>query len=246
MDKNDHSDIIVGRQPVLELFRAGQAVNQIYVASGAKHGPVQVILQLARERNVPVKMVKPSFLDSLSAGEKHQGIAARIAPVRYLELHELLAADKPRFYLVLAGIQDPHNLGSLIRSAEVFGASGVIIPKHRACAVTPAVAKASAGAAAHMPIARVTNIAAALGELKRAGCWVVGADMDGEICYRQNLNLPIALVVGGEGKGLPRLVKDTCDFLVRIPMYGSISSLNASVAGGILLYEIARQRQHPS
>jgi len=242
MEKHDHRDIIVGRQPVMELLRAGQAVNRLYVASGARHGSIRDIIQLAKERNIPVKEVQPKFLDALSPIANHQGVAAEAAPFRYLELHELLALGRPQFYLVLAGIQDPQNLGSLIRSAEVCGVSGVIIPKHRACGVTPAAAKASAGAAAHMPIARVTNIRFALEELKQAGCWVVGADMEGEVCYRQNLSLPIALVIGGEGSGLPRLVKETCDFLVRIPMYGAVSSLNAAVAGGILLYEIAKQR----
>jgi len=242
MEKQDYTDIVVGRQPVMELFRSGQAINQLFVASGSRHGSVRKILQLAKDSNIPVKTVRPSFLDSISPTGNHQGIAARVAPVSYLELYDLLAMDKSKFFLVLAGIQDPHNLGSLIRSAEVCGVSGVIIPKHRAASVTPVVAKVSAGAVAHMPIARVTNVTSALEELKRAGCWIVGADMDGEVCYQQNLNLPVALVIGGEGSGLPRLVKETCDFLVRIPLYGSISSLNAAVAGGILLYEIAKQR----
>ncbi|HKM16868.1 MAG: 23S rRNA (guanosine(2251)-2'-O)-methyltransferase RlmB [Firmicutes bacterium] len=241
MDKQDHTEIVVGRQPVMELFRAGQAINQLYVASGSRHGSIRRILQLAKENNVPVKRVQPHLLDSMSPVKNHQGIAAKVAPVRYYELHDLLAMDKPKFYLVLAGIQDPQNLGSLIRTAEACGVSGVIIPKHRACAVTPAVIRASAGAVSHMPIARVTNLASALGELKDQGCWIVGADMDGEACHTQDLNLPLALVVGGEGRGLPRLVKETCDLLVSIPMHGSIASLNAAVAGGILLYEIARQ-----
>lgn len=242
MDKHEHSDLIAGRHPVLELFNSGRPVNQLYVAEGSRHGSMKKIIALAKAENVPVKVVQREYLDSLCPGSNHQGVAARVAPIQYMELADLLAMNKPPFYLVLAGIEDPHNLGSLIRSAEICGVSGVIIPKRRAVAVTPTVVKASAGAVSHMPIARVTNTAAALQELKDAGCWVVGADMDGEVCYEQDLNIPIALVIGSEGRGLPRLVKERCDLLVRIPQYGSIDSLNAAVAGGILIYEITRQK----
>lgn len=245
MDKHDYSSIVAGRHPVLELFQSGQAINQIYVAQGSRHGSMKKILALAKANNVPVKTVQRDYLDAVSPTGNHQGVIAMTAPIQYLELTDLLALDKPKFYLVLAGIEDPHNLGSLIRSAEVCGVSGVIIPKRRAAAVTATVVKASAGAVSHMPIARVTNIAAALKELQDAGCWIVGADMDGEVCYQQDLNMPIALVVGNEGRGLPRLVKERCDLLVRIPIYGAIDSLNAAVAGGILMYEVARQKhQH--
>ncbi len=244
MGKQEYTDLVEGRQPVLELFRSGQEINRLYVAKGAKQGSIRKILSLAKENNIIVKELERSSLDAMSQTRNHQGVIAHIAPIQYLELADLLALSKPKFFLVLAGIEDPHNLGSLIRSAEVNGVSGVIIPKRRAVAVTPTVVRASAGAVAHMPIARVTNITVAIKELQAAGVWVFGADMDGEICYRQKLELPLALVIGNEGRGLPRLVKETCDSLVQIPLYGQVGSLNAAVAGGILMYEVARQRHH--
>lgn len=242
MGRNNNTDIIEGRQPVLELFRSGRPINQIYVAKGDRQGSIRKILRLAKKHQVVVKEVKRDYLDTMSQTRNHQGVIAQIAPIKYCDLEDLLTRSKAGFYLVLAGIQDPYNLGSLIRSAEICGVDGVIIPKRRAVGVTAVVAKASAGAVSHLPICRVTNIVDTLKRLKEAGCWVVGADMDGEICYKQDLTQPAALVIGGEGSGLPRLVKETCDFLVRIPLHGSIGSFNAAVAGGILMYEIARQK----
>lgn len=245
MKQEHYPDMVEGRQPVLECLRSGQAVNQLYVAQGSNQGSIRQIIQLAREQNIVVKEVPRSVLDSMSQTHNHQGVIAYISPIQYIELDDLLALNKPPYYLVLAGIEDPHNLGSLIRSAEACGFSGVIIPKRRATAVTPVVVKASAGAAAHLPIVRVTNLTAALKQLQDAGCWIVGADMDGQVCYEQDLRGPIALVIGSEGSGLPRLIKDNCDLLVRIPLYGAIESFNAAVAGGILMYEIQRQNHTP-
>lgn len=235
-------DRIEGRQPVLELLKSEQPINQLLVAKGDKQGSILQILALAKEQQVVIKEVQRNYLDSMSETGAHQGVIAQVAPFSYLELDELLGTSEHKLFLVLAGIQDPHNLGSLIRTAEVCGVNGVIIPKRRAVGVTSTVAKSSAGAVSHMPICRVSNIVATLKRLKEEGCWVVGADMDGEVCYKQDLSGNLALVIGSEGAGLGRLVKETCDFLVRIPMLGAIESLNAAVAGGILLYEIVRQQ----
>lgn len=235
-------DVVEGRQPVLELFASGQPINQILVAKGERHGSIHKILGLAREHQVIVKEVQRSHLDSISQTQAHQGVIAYTSPIQYWELADLLAKENVEVVLVLDEIQDPHNLGSLIRTAEACGVDGVIIPKRRAVGVTPVVAKTSAGAIAHIPICRVSNLVASLNELKEQGFWIAGADMVGEVCYRQDLKGKLALVVGNEGKGLGRLVKETCDFLISIPMQGAVNSLNASVAGGILMYELMRQR----
>lgn len=235
-------DIVEGRQPILELFAAGQPINQILVAKGERHGSIHKILGLARENKVIVKEVQRSHLDSISETKAHQGVVAYISPIKYWKLADLLAKDSNKLFLVLDEIQDPYNLGSLLRTAEACGVDGVIIPKRRAVGVTATVAKASAGAVSHIPICRVSNVVATLRELKEHGFWVAGADMDGVACYEQDLTGKLALVVGNEGKGLGRLVKETCDYLVKIPMQGALGSLNASVAGGILLYEIMRQK----
>jgi len=238
----ENMNVVEGRQPVLELFAAGQAINQILVAKGERHGSIHKILKLAKEQGVIIKEVQRSYLDSISETKAHQGVIAYISPIQYWELADLLTKDSLEVLLVLDEIQDPHNLGSLIRTAEACGVDGVIIPKRRAAAVTPTVAKVSAGSVSHIPICRVGNLVGALKELKDKGFWVAGADMAGQVCYRQDLQGKIVLVVGNEGKGLGRLVKETCDFLVKIPMQGAVGSLNAAVAGGILIYEIMRQR----
>lgn len=235
-------DIIIGRQPVIELFRSDQTINQIYVAKGEHHGSIKKIFALAKQQQVVIKEVKRDYLDSLSEGQNHQGVVAQIAAIEYMDLGDLIARSNRKFFLVLAGIQDPHNLGSLIRSAEACGVEGIIIPTRRAAGITTTVAKVSAGAVAHIPICRVTNIVTTLQILKDEGCWIAGADMDGDLCYQQELTGSLALVIGSEGDGLPRLVKETCDFLIRIPMLGKINSLNAAVAGGILMYEVVRQQ----
>jgi 23S rRNA (guanosine2251-2'-O)-methyltransferase len=203
-------------------------------------------LALAKEQGTVVQEVERSVLDKLSESANHQGVLAQMAGVSYLELEELLA--KPRdpnwapFLILLDGVQDPHNLGSIIRSGEAMGADGVIIPKRRAAPVTQTVMKSSAGAANYVPVCRVGNLATTIDTLKKAGYWIVGADMEGDTCFTQDLTGPVALVIGGEGPGLSRLVKERCDFLSSVPMRGQINSLNASVAAGLLMFEVLRQR----
>jgi len=239
-------DWIEGRQPVLEFLKAGQAVNKLLVVKDSRDRQMQRIVALAKEKGIIIQEVDRRYLDKISATGRHQGVAAQIAAVEYAELEELISKPQdpawPPFLLVLDGLQDPHNLGSLLRSAEAAKVGGVIIPKRRAVGVTPVVAKVSAGALSYVPVARVVNIPRAIDDLKQAGYWIVGADMDGELCYEQDLTGPIALVVGGEGEGLSRLVKEKCDFLARIPMLGQINSLNAGVAGALLMFEVVRQR----
>jgi len=229
-----------GRQPVREALLANRPINKLFLAKGAKDlGP---ILDLARERGVVVEWTHRAKLDKLSGGRIHQGVIAQVAPYHYAELEDLLTAEEP-LLLILDGIEDPHNLGSLLRTAESVGASGAVIPKRRAAPITPTVEKAASGALAHLPVARVSNLAQTIDELKEHGLWVVGCDMDGEqTLWEADLTGPLAVVVGSEGSGVSRLVKEKCDFIVRLPMLGKISSLNASVAGGIVLYEVLRQR----
>ncbi|MFY9495169.1 MAG: 23S rRNA (guanosine(2251)-2'-O)-methyltransferase RlmB, partial [Limnochordia bacterium] len=237
---------IAGRQPVLEALRSGQEINRLLIAKGQRKGTIRQIIDLATKRGVLIQEVDRQVLDRLSEIPNHQGVLAQLAEVEYVSLDELLAKvrtpDWPPLLVLLDKIQDPHNLGSIIRSAEAAGAHGVIIPERRAAGVTAAVMKASAGAANYLPVCRVVNLAAAMDRLKEEGFWIAGADMDGEACYQQDLTGPLALVVGSEGTGLSRLVKDKCDFLASIPMRGEVNSLNASVAAAVLLFEIVRQR----
>lgn len=237
---------VVGRQPVLEALRSGQEINKLIVAKGQKQFSLQEILTLARKRKIVVQEVDRSVLDKLSETPNHQGVLAQMAEVSYIELDELLKKagdpDWSPFLILLDGIQDPHNLGSIIRSAEAAGADGVIIPKRRAVGITSTVMKSSAGAANYVPVCRVPNLVACIETLKKTGYWVLGADMAGETCFTQDLTGPIAVVVGNEGSGLSRLVKEKCDFLSSIPMKGNINSLNASVAAALLMFEIVRQR----
>lgn len=238
--------IVAGRQPVLEALRSGREINRLLIAKGQRKGSIRQILALADKGGVLIQEVDRSVLDRLSKIPNHQGVLAQLAQVEYLSLEELLAQEKdpnwPPLLVLLDGIQDPHNLGSIIRSAEAAGAYGVVIPERRAAGVTTAVMKASAGAANHLPVCRVGNLVAAMEKLKEAGCWIAGADMEGEVCYEYDLTGPLALVIGGEGKGLSRLVRERCDFLTSIPMRGRINSLNASVAAAVLLFEVLRQR----
>ena len=237
---------VVGRQPVLEALRSGQEINKIMLAKGQRQGSIREILAVAREQGIVVQEVERTVLDKLSDGTNHQGVLAQLAQIRYWELTELLA--KPRdpnwapFLILLDGIQDPHNLGSIIRSCEALGADGVVIPKRRAVGVTSTVMKSSAGAANHVPICRVGNLVSSIEQLKEAGYWIIGAAMAGEPCYTQDLTGPVALVIGNEGSGISRLVKEKCDFLSSIPMRGQINSLNASVAASLLMFEVVRQR----
>jgi 23S rRNA (guanosine2251-2'-O)-methyltransferase len=238
---------IEGRHPVLEALKAGREINKILLAEGAEKGPASEIAWLARERGIVVQRVPRAKLEAVAQSRNHQGVIAYLAAKEYVELETLIEravqSDRPGLLVILDEIEDPYNFGSILRTAEGAGAHGVVIPKRRAVPLTATVAKASAGAIEHMPVARVGNIGQALETLKKAGFWVVGTDVDAPQLYTQaDLNMPLAVVIGNEGKGLGEVVKKHCDFLVRLPMEGAVQSLNASVATGILLYEIVRQR----
>lgn len=237
---------IEGRNAVIEAYRSGRTIDKLFVLDGCQDGPVRTIIREAKKNGSIINFVSRERLDQLSDTGKHQGIIAYAAAYHYAEVSDILAKAKekgePPFLILLDGIEDPHNLGAIIRTANLAGAHGVIIPKHRAVGLTATVAKASAGAINYTPVAKVTNLGAAIDELKKEGIWFVCADMGGEVMYRQNLTGPIGLVIGNEGEGVSRLVKEKCDFVTSIPMNGDIDSLNASVACGVLAYEIVRQR----
>lgn len=237
---------IEGRNAVMEAFRSGKTIDRLFVLEGNREGAMSTILKEAKKQNAVVSFVKKERLDQMSSTGKHQGVIAYAAAYEYAEVDDLLAIAKEKgeapFLVLLDGIEDPHNLGAIIRTANLAGAHGVIIPKRRAVGLTATVAKTSAGALNYTPVAKVTNLAQTMDELKKAGMWFVCADMDGEVMYRQNLTGPIGLVIGNEGEGVSRLVKEKCDFVTAIPMKGDIDSLNASVAAGVLMYEIVRQR----
>ena len=245
-EKRTNENMIEGRNAVLEAFRSGKTVDKLYVQDGCKDGPVQTILREARKQDTIVQFVGKERLSQLSETGKHQGVIASVASYAYSTVEEMLALAKERgedpFLILLDNIEDPHNLGAIIRTANLAGAHGVIIPKRRAAGLTAVVAKTSAGALHYTPVAKVTNLVKTMEELKEQGLWFVCADMDGERMYDLNLKGPIGLVIGSEGEGVGRLVKETCDFVASIPMKGQISSLNASVAAGVLAYEIVRQR----
>ena len=245
-EKRTNENMIEGRNAVLEAFRSGKTVDKLYVQDGCKDGPVQTILREARKQDTIVQLVGKERLSQLSETGKHQGVIASVASYAYSTVEEMLALAKERgedpFLILLDNIEDPHNLGAIIRTANLAGAHGVIIPKRRAAGLTAVVAKTSAGALHYTPVAKVTNLVKTMEELKEQGLWFVCADMDGERMYDLNLKGPIGLVIGSEGEGVGRLVKETCDFVASIPMKGQISSLNASVAAGVLAYEIVRQR----
>ncbi len=239
---------IEGRQPVLEALRSGRPLLRILLARGERRGTLREIALLARARGVPVDELPAADLRRRARTGAPQGVIALAAPPRYADVDDLLALARsrgePPFLVVAAGVQDPRNLGALLRSAEAAGVHGVIVPKHRAAGLTPAAEKAAAGAAAFLPVAMVTNLAACLERLKERGIWVCGADPRGErLYYEADLRGPLAVVVGSEGRGIPRLVRERCDFLVRIPMRGRVASLNVAVAAAIILFEAQRQRQ---
>lgn len=251
MSEGDGVFQLEGRQPILETLRAGHRVRRLLVARGERHGSIAEILRLARENGVPVDEVPPEELARRAQTRAHQGVIALVPPPPLVGLSDLIAAARHRgedpLLVVSAEIQDPQNLGSLIRSAEAAGAHGIVIPRHRAAWLTPAVAKAAAGALAHLPVARVVNLPRALEDLKKEGIWICGADPDADKAYYEaDLRGPLALVVGSEGRGIPRLVRRCCDFVVSIPMSGKVASLNAAVAGAILLFEVRRQRRTAS
>lgn len=241
--------VIEGRNPVLEALAAGRTVKEVLIAAGARGRALLEIEEAAARRGVPVRRLPRRELERITRTAAPQGVAAFASPIAYTPLEEVLAATdgEPGLLLVCDGIVDPHNLGALIRTADAAGAHGVVIPKRRAVGLTATVIKASAGAAAYVPVAQVVNLTRTLLELKERGFWVAGAAMEGSTpLWEADFRSPTALVVGSEGKGLSRLVAEACDFLVSIPMYGSISSLNASVAGALLLYEAVRQRRTSS
>ena len=237
---------IEGRNAVIEAFRSGKPIDKVFILDGCQDGPMVTIRREAKKKDVMIKYVTKERLDQMSETGKHQGVIAYAAAYEYAEVSDILEKAKEKgedpFIFILDNIEDPHNLGAIIRTANLAGAHGVIIPKNRAVGLTATVAKSSAGALNYTPVAKVTNLSQTIEELKKEGLWFVCADMDGEIMYRQNLTGPIGLVIGNEGEGVGRLVKSKCDLVARIPMQGDIDSLNASVAAGVLAYEVVRQR----
>ena len=245
-DKHGNENMIEARNAVLEAFRSGKPVDKLFVLDGCQDGPVRTIVREAKKHDTLVQFVDKERLTQLSQTGRHQGVIAYTAAYEYAQVEDMLALAKERgedpFLILLDDIEDPHNLGAIIRTANLAGAHGVIIPKRRAVGLTATVAKTSAGAINYTPVAKVTNLTKTMKELKEKGLWFVCADMGGESMYKLNLTGPIGLVIGNEGEGVSRLVKETCDFVASIPMKGDIDSLNASVATGVLAYEIVRQR----
>jgi len=239
---------IEGRNAVLEAIRSGKTIDKLFVLKDSDDGPIRTILSKAKKTDTVISFVTREQLDRMSRTGKHQGVIAYTAAYEYAEVDDILEAAKEKgedpFIILLDGIEDPHNLGAIMRTAHQAGAHGIIIPKRRAVGLTATVAKASAGAINYIPVARVTNLSATIEELKKYGLWFVCADMDGELMYNLNLKGPIGLVIGSEGEGVGKLVKEKCDFTAKIPMFGQVDSLNASVAAGILAYEIVRQRMN--
>ena len=244
---SEEKNTIEGRNPVFEALRSGMPIDKILISETAKKEALGKILSAAKERKIPVQTVRPQKLAELAETEASQGVIAICAAAQYVTVDDILAKaeekGKPPFVIIADEITDPHNLGAIIRTANAAGADGVIIPKNRSAGIGTIAAKTSAGAVSYTPVARVTNLAQTIDYLKERGLWVMGADMDGDDMYRSNLTGSIALVVGSEGKGISRLIKEKCDFMVRIPMFGEINSLNASVAAAVLMYEIVRQRE---
>ncbi|WP_075620210.1 23S rRNA (guanosine(2251)-2'-O)-methyltransferase RlmB [Paenisporosarcina indica] len=248
MTEELNNEILSGKNPVLEALRSGRDMNKVWVAEGVKKAGIAELLQLAKEAGIVVQFVPKNKIDQLTDGATHQGIAASVAAYRYAEIDELfeLAASRNEdpFFLILDELEDPHNLGSILRTADATGVHGVIIPKRRAVGLTAVVAKTSTGAIEHIPVARVGNLAQTVEDLKKRGVWVAGTDAKGSADYRRmDAKLPLAIIIGSEGKGMSRLLKEKCDFLYNMPMVGQVTSLNASVAAAILMYEVLRNRQ---
>ena len=247
MEKEEYNDQVEGRNAVLELLESGRDINKILVANGEKHGSIYKILAIAKERKIIVNEIEKNKLNQIAQTPNNQGVIAIVPPYDYCEVEDILDEAKRRnempFILILDGIEDPHNLGSIIRTAETAGVHGIIIPKRRAASVNSTVSKVSAGAVEYMKIARVNNINETIRYLKEQDVWICGTDMDTNTIYtNQDYKMPIAIVIGSEGFGMSRLVKENCDFLVKIPMKGKITSLNASVSAGIIMYEVVRKR----
>ena len=240
-------DVLIGRNAVIEAIRSGRGINKLLIADGDKEGSVKEVISLAKEQGIVIRFVERSKIEGIAGGLRHQGVLAYVAPVAYSDLETILQAAETKgeapFLLLLDELEDPHNLGALLRTADATGVHGVLIPKRRSVPLTATVAKTSAGAVEYVPVARIGNIAQTLRKLKDKGFWVAGADMDGsQNYYEADLTGPLVLVVGSEGHGMSRLTKEQCDFIVKMPMVGKINSLNASVAGSILMYESMRQR----
>lgn len=240
-------DMVAGRNAVMEALKGSRSVNKLMIANGSTEGSIKEIIAVAKEKGVNIQYWDRSKLDSIARGIRHQGVLAQVAPVQYAELEDILQVAKdrnePPFIVLLDELEDPHNLGAILRTADAAGVHGVLIPKHRSCPLSATVAKTSAGAVEHVPVARVGNLVQNIKKLKQEGLWVAAADMDGKDYYDTDLTGPLLLIIGSEGQGVGRLVKEQCDFVVRIPMVGKINSLNASVAGSILMYEAMKQRR---
>ena len=243
-----YQDQIEGRNAVIELLETGKDINKIFIANGEKHGSINKIISIAKERRIVIVEVDKAKLNQMAMSDNHQGVIAIVPPFDYCEVEDIIEEAKTKqekpFILILDGIEDPHNLGSIIRTAETAGVHGIIIPKRRAATVNSTVYKVSAGAVEHMKIARVNNLNETIKYLKDNDVWICGTDMDARnYYYNEKFDGPIAIVIGSEGFGMSRLVKENCDFLVKIPMKGKITSLNASVSAGIVMYEVVKQRQ---
>lgn len=246
-DKIERDDLIEGRNAVIEALKSDRTIEQILVANGDSEGSINVIYALAKEKRIVIKEVDRKKLDQISVTGAHQGVIAYITPYEYCEVEDILKVAEEKgedpFIIILDEIEDPHNFGSIVRTAEVCGAHGIIIPKRRNVGVTPTVYKSSVGAVEYMKISKVTNINAAIDTLKKKGIWIYGAHMDGKnFCYESDFRGPVGLVIGSEGRGISKLTKEKCDVLVKIPMKGKITSLNASVAAGIIMYEVLKQK----
>lgn len=244
MDNN----IIEGRNPVMEALKAEREIDKIIVSKGNVEGSIKKIMAIAKDKKIPVQYVDKNKLNQMSSSGAHQGVIAYVAAYQYFDIEEVIESIREKgediFLIILDEITDPHNLGSIIRTANASGAHGVIIPKRRSVGLTATVAKTSAGAIEYVPVSKVTNLSRTIDYLKDQGIWIIGADMDGEkFHYDSDLTGNVALVIGNEGKGISRLVKEKCDFLVKLPMKGQVSSLNASVAASILMYEVLKQRE---
>ncbi len=247
-EKVMEKSVIEGRNAVLEAFRAGKTVDKLYIQEGLRDGIINTIVRESKKQDTIVSYLTKDKLNQISEAGKHQGVIAHVAAYEYADMEDIFAkaeeSGEPPFIFVLDEIEDPHNLGAIIRTANLAGAHGVIIPKRRAVGITATVVKASAGAIAYTPVVKVTNIAKTIEDLKKRGIWFACADMGGEVMYKCNLTGPMGVVIGNEGSGVSRLVKEKCDYVVAIPMKGDIDSLNASVAAGVLGYEIVRQRMN--
>lgn len=247
MDFEKRNDIIEGRNPVMEALRSGRTIDKLLVQSGEKHGSVIKILKMAKDMRIAVSYAEKAKLDSIASTKAHQGVIAYVAAKEYVSIKDIIASAKEKgeapFVVICDELTDPHNLGSIIRTANAAGAHGVVISKHNAVGLNATVAKTSAGAVEFTPVAKVSSISQAIQALKKENVWVVAADMDGDrTIYEHDFSGPVAIVIGNEGKGISHLVKKNCDFIVRIPMLGKISSLNASVAGALMIYEVVRIR----